>query len=393
MGDNEAFDKLKLLSKREFEILRLYCEFHEYKEIAKILFISDSAVKNYMGRIYVKLGLDQLPRRARFLAMGEIYCPALHDFERSNDFNRDLIAVDTEPEPISQGMMKMVEDDNGGPLEIIEGKTNKFVPPSEKNNHGYRRRPNPFSIGFVIISLIAILYMGYSIFNRFFGTPATQHGSQSSEVPVQATSDEENTAEMTEASQSVVASTNTEVIPTESPTPRATATPQAAILFEGDFEDGLSDAWEVISGNPVVVNGMLTADQNTWVAVGDPTWTDYSVEFRASSKYAYYNWGSNFTAVRMNGIENMYVYEWVVSQSRWHIVENGDWNEVPQSEFRPGSGFVEYKIVVKGNSITTYIGGIQKLAFFDDKFSHGRVGIMITEETLIDNFIVKEILD
>ena len=316
MGDNEAFDKLKLLSKREFEILKLYCEFHEYKEIAKILFVSDSAVKNYMGRIYVKLGLDQLPRRARFLAMGEIYCPALHDFERSNDFNRDLIAVDTEPEPISQGMMKMVEDDNGGPLEIIEGKTNKFVPPSEKNNHGYRRRPNPFSIGFVIISLIAILYMGYSIFNRFFGTPATQHGSQSSEVPVQATSDEENTAEMTEASQSVVASTNTEVIPTESPTPRATATPQAAILFEGDFEDGLSDAWEVISGNPVVVNGMLTADQNTWVAVGDPTWTDYSVEFRASSKYAYYNWGSNFTAVRMNGIENMYVYEWVVSQSR-----------------------------------------------------------------------------
>ncbi len=393
MSEDEAFDKLKLLSKREFEILKLYCEFHEYKEIAKMLFVSESAVKNYMGRIYVKLGLDQLPRRARFLAMGEIYCPALHDFEKSTNFDKDLNAVETEPEPISQETMKKVEDDDGGPLEIIKQEANKFVPPPDKINQGYKRRPNPFAIGFVIISLIAILFMGYSIYDRFWGTSAAQHGGTTSKIQTQVIADEENATVPTKASQPVVAPTNTDVVPTESPTPEATAPPQADVLFEDDFEDGLSEAWEVISGNPIIVNGMLTADQDTWIAVGDPTWTDYSVEFKASSKYVYYNWGSNFTAVRMNGMENMYVYEWVVSQSRWHIVENGEWNEVPQSEFRPGSDFVEYKIVIKGNSITTYIGGVQKLSFFDDKFSQGRVGIMITEETLVDNFKVKEIPD
>ena len=54
------------------------------------------------------------------------------------------------------------------------------------------------------------------------------------------------------------------------------------VIFEDDFEDGLSDNWEIVSGNPIVVNGMLTADQDTWLLVGDQSWKNVSVEFNTN---------------------------------------------------------------------------------------------------------------
>lgn len=393
MSEDEAFDKLKLLSKREFEILKLYCASREYKDIASELFISESAVKNYMGRIYVKLGLDQLPRRGRFFAMAEIYCPALHALEESGGFDRETMAVETEPEPISQEMMKKVEDDNGGPLEIIVGETIKFIPPTDKIDPGRRRGPNPFIVGFVIISLIAILFMGYSIYDRFWGTSATRHGGTTSEIPTQVIADEENATVQTEASQPVVAPTNTNVVPTESPTPEATAPPQADVLFEDDFEDGLSDAWEVISGNPIVVNGMLTADQDTWLMVGDPSWENYSIEFDTDSPVGWISQGFNVIGVRAEDIDNMYAYKWAEYEGYSYIVEEGNWSEIPQSEYNVENAGSNLMINVIDGQIALYENGMKATSFFDSRFKNGRIALRIFPEATIDNFKVKEILE
>lgn len=393
MSEDEAFDKLKLLSKREFEILKLYCASCEYKDIASTLFISESAVKNYMGRIYVKLGLDQLPRRARFFAMAEIYCPALHILEESGGFDKETMAVETEPEPISQEMMKKVEDDDGGPLEIIEGETIKFIPPTDKIDPGRRRGPNPFIVGFVIISLIAILFMGYSIYDCFWGTSAAQHGGTTSEIQTQVIADEENATVPTEASQPVVAPTNTDVVPTESPTPEATAPPQADILFEDDFEDGLSDAWEVISGNPIVVNGMLTADQDTWLMVGDPSWENYSIEFDTDSPVGWISQGFNVIGVRAEDIDNMYAYKWAEYEGYSYFVEEGHWSEIPQSEYNVENEGSNLMINVIDGQIALYENGMKATSFFDSRFKNGRIALRIFPEATIDNFKVKEILD
>lgn len=48
---------LHMLSQREFEVARLYGQGQSYKEIGLALDISPSTVRNFLGRIYTKLGI------------------------------------------------------------------------------------------------------------------------------------------------------------------------------------------------------------------------------------------------------------------------------------------------------------------------------------------------
>jgi len=394
MGGSEAFDKLKLLSRQEFEVLKLYCQSWKYKEIAKELLLSESAVKNYIGRVYVRLGLDQLPERARTFTMGNVYCPVLNEFEMSTDIDKELVKVEKEPEPISGDLMKIIEDDDGGPPEIIEAELVKIEPTKEPDWPPQRkRRTNPFITGFIIISLISIVFMGYTIYNRFFGAPPSQPQNPPGEITTDVIADEDSKTTPTEMAQPAVMPANT-AMPTEPPTPAPTSPPKPAILFEDNFDDGLSDAWEIVSGNPIVVNGMLSSDQDSWVLIGDPTWTNYSVEFDAESLANYWNQlGFNATAVRVVDMDNMYAYKWVDQESDWYVVENGSWNQIPQSDFRLGTETYNIRIVVKDDSITLYVDGMNESSFFSSKFPQGRIGLLIAQETLIDNFKVREILE
>ena len=65
MYEDELRRRLATLSQRERQVLMLVCNGTAYKEIAKILFIAEPTVKSVMGRVYVKLGLDQLDRSKR----------------------------------------------------------------------------------------------------------------------------------------------------------------------------------------------------------------------------------------------------------------------------------------------------------------------------------------
>jgi DNA-binding CsgD family transcriptional regulator len=86
MVNNNSDDlaaRLSKLSDQERNVLKLRCQGLDYKTIHERLFISISAVKEYMSRIYVKLGLDLLPRAKRMKVLYETFCPLLQKLEET----------------------------------------------------------------------------------------------------------------------------------------------------------------------------------------------------------------------------------------------------------------------------------------------------------------------
>ena len=391
MGENDAFAKLRTLSKSEFNVLKLYCQSYRYTEIAKELLITNSTVKNYMGRIYVKLGLDQLPERARTFALARVYCPAIQAFEQHGKVDKELVPMGKEEEPqaIKRELMKIVEEDDGGPTEVFEGEIIETIPIEQpRDRETPRPKPNPFMFGFMIIALISILFTGISIYNRFFG-PTPIPSSIPPEQPVaQAVGPADNQSDPTITFQPSPTMT-------ELPLAAATLPPKPAILFEDNFDQGLSEAWEVVSGNPMVVNGMLSSDQDSWIIVGDPTWENYSVEFTAEPDINAANLGFNVIGVRVVDMDNMYAYKLSRYETLWSIVKSGKWNAISESADHLRSEFPRdvIRITVNKNSITLYINSTQRFSFVDSKYPQGRVLLKVCPGTTIDNFKVKEILE
>ena len=167
--------------------------------------------------------------------------------------------------------------------------------------------------------------------------------------------------------------TDTQIIPTEIPTPEPTSPPKPAVLFEDNFENGLSNAWEIVSGNPMIVNGMLTTDQDTWLMVGDPSWINYSVELTTDHPMSLYGLGTGFNAIGMRAqdIDNMYAFMWGQYQGDGYIVEGGNWNEIPQSHYDVSNKEVNLRFTMVDGTMTVYENGVKAISFFDSRFEHG----------------------
>jgi DNA-binding CsgD family transcriptional regulator len=132
MALDDPIQKLSRLTERQLEILRLRCEGREILPITFELHETESVVKQEIGRIYVKLGLDKLTRIQRFKALFEIYCPALKEAE--------LPTPEPEPEelePVPKEVEEMIEEDERALVPLQP----KPLVPNEK------RQPPPHSRG------------------------------------------------------------------------------------------------------------------------------------------------------------------------------------------------------------------------------------------------------
>lgn len=188
------------------------------------------------------------------------------------------------------------------------------------------------------------------------------------------------------------APTNTSevVIVTATPLP-PTLPPQPSSLFQDGFNSGLSPSWQIVSGNPMVVNDVLTTDKDTWLAIGDDRWINYTIEFEADAADCWFSWSYNTIGVRVQDTNNMIAWRWSDCESVWYIVENGNWNEVPNSK----SGTVGYEMIsivltVDGGQYTVYADGEKLSSFFDTRFQQGKTALQIAADTKIDDFIVRE---
>ncbi len=183
------------------------------------------------------------------------------------------------------------------------------------------------------------------------------------------------------------------IVPAESPTLASTSPPKPAILFEDDFETGFSDSWEIVSGNPIVVNGTLSTDRDTWLMVGDPSWVNYSVEFTTGISEGWTSRYFNALGVRADTVDNMYVFRWAAYDSECFILENGDWNVVPQTNITPIYADRNFRFTIKDNLFTVYINGEKVTSFYDTRYVNGRIALKLFENNVIDDFKVREILE
>jgi hypothetical protein len=178
-----------------------------------------------------------------------------------------------------------------------------------------------------------------------------------------------------------------------SPTPQIviatitpTATPEPSTLFFDDFEDGLDPAWEVVSGDVVIVNGRLTTSGGATLLVGDRSWVNYEVECDSWSSSAY---PSNRLWVRVQDVDDYAYFRWRGFDTNWGIMRNGSAQVVPNSESGYiGTGHHLIRVVVSDSEYRAYISGARVSSFIDNRFPDGPVGINLYEGAQVDNFTV-----
>ena len=73
MRENSSKERFLTLTDREKEVLQLVCKHKSYQEIADQLFIAKTTVKKHMFNVYNELGLHDLKKNERVLAIHNIF--------------------------------------------------------------------------------------------------------------------------------------------------------------------------------------------------------------------------------------------------------------------------------------------------------------------------------
>ena len=120
MPKEEHYKRLATLAPRQKEVLRLLCQGKKYKEIGKVMWITTSAVKAHMARVYEKLELIELGRIDRIFQIKSIYCPMLQEEEKPETFevSNEEIVDESEPEEIVENSEFKEKDDKSESEEI-----------------------------------------------------------------------------------------------------------------------------------------------------------------------------------------------------------------------------------------------------------------------------------
>lgn len=166
-------------------------------------------------------------------------------------------------------------------------------------------------------------------------------------------------------------------------TPLPSATPDQITLFSDDFNTGISNLWEIEQGNPLVVNDRLTTNGKSWLFIGDSSWTNYEVIFEGESHGA-----PNFQGVRVVDMDNMIVFSWAAYVSKWYIVQNGVWTEIPGSGGDGVRNMAQVRITVEGDKFTAHIGGKKVSSLVSSIFPQGLVAVGLDGNAIVDNFMV-----
>lgn len=158
------------------------------------------------------------------------------------------------------------------------------------------------------------------------------------------------------------------------------------ILFEDNFDNGLSPDWKIESGHPIVVSGTLSADQDTTLTVGDPSWGNYQVEFSVKGGDCC---DDRVIAVRVVDSNNMvgFTYSWCYGCfTGWYVLKDGQKNKIPNTDKAPSAN--QIRLVAQNNKFSVFSGNELLSSFYDDSFQQGKIALMIGRNDTIDNFRV-----
>lgn len=172
----------------------------------------------------------------------------------------------------------------------------------------------------------------------------------------------------------------------------AGGTPEEAVLYQEDFEDGQAQGWN-LQGNWQIVqdtdgNRVLRGRAQNWAAYTDNLWWDYSVEFRV--KLTRGRFGINYRVrdcyryfVRLDD-ERLLLGKTSpcnVHQEmrvRWQYHSQGRWHKV--------------KVFGRGGKLEIYVNGMLLLSFLDPQpLVSGTIGLETFDdsEVYVDDIVVK----
>jgi DNA-binding CsgD family transcriptional regulator len=404
ISQEEALKKLSTLSQRERQVLELRCQGLDYKTIGATLFVSVPSVKQYMSRIYVKLCLDLLSSSERTKVIYEIYCPLRRKAaELKKESDKDIQAPESgsqeneQPEtPIPDNVGSMIDEDEY-PIVVYEKPGPIIIDheplPIKPKRFGYLILLIGVVLGICFSLVIAyVVLRDTDIIPPLFPQPTQPIPTplpQPTDLPILAPTMEIPT-QTPIVIQEVIIVTATPPPVTEVPT--LTPVPQPITFFSDNFDQGLSGSWSILSGNPVVVNGQLTTDEDTWIRIGDDSWTDYTIQMETVGGGCWFSNSWNTIAVRVQDMDNFIGYKWANCEDEWDIVKNGNWSKVPNSHGEHATyGKIRITLTAEGGQFSVDINGERVSSFFNSDFMQGGIALRVGAKTQIDNFKISAI--
>ncbi len=299
--------------------------------------------------------------------------------------------------PVPEKVWKMVEEDEKAIIlrpsyPIIDIESDEDPPPPPKRT----KRLRWFLFGVVVGSILMASVVYFSWKANLFLNPEAEISSLDNESQNPITADEQSAnpeVGVTPIQNQPAISENqttqeAEVVETEAiilPSP----TPMYKVLFEDNFDQGLSPLWQIISGNPSVVNGALTTDSEIWLMVGDDSWKNYFVEYETKIAHCYMSRAYNSLGLFAKDPSNMVVFNYADCEGEWHTITNGNDKAIPNAVYEGPNIGKSHKIKFSAQN-SNFSVTIQEdtVSFFDQSFTSGGVVIRLSEYSIIDNFKV-----
>ncbi|MFC1879100.1 hypothetical protein ACFLZW_04235 [Chloroflexota bacterium] len=389
-------EALRTLTQNEITVLYWKCRGLKYEEIGELLNYGVDWVQMHMSNTYAKLGFDSSmhwTKRAKILK--ETHCPTLakiidrlkkqHSLKNAKDVFQYWPPDPPDSQPNPYALALVIEDEN---REIEYRK--QYL--QRRQNRSIIIRATRATIGLGTIALIVICCIVVAAGTYWFGTNmAIPYITEIAAANASITQSPAIPGEPTDARPPTAA-----ILPTDRPRPTSTTAPiptstepfvppADGILFQDNFDNGLSPEWQVVSGKPAVANGHLTSASNSsWLMVGDPRWTNYKIEF-----YVYDDAEPSYIGIHAQDIGNMVALKWYFAYCEWNVVADGDWLRIKDT-YDDNVDFESSMISlsVTNNTYSAFGGGRSLSSFWDSTYSQGMVALKLTPYIVIDDLII-----
>lgn len=178
------------------------------------------------------------------------------------------------------------------------------------------------------------------------------------------------------------------------PAPTVTPTPIARSLYEEDFDDGEIDPAFEVTGEVLLLNGVVQPLSNEWVQIkiGDDSWRDYTIEYDyILVTFSPRHCGQpQYLKVRDDNRDNRLIYGYGRNCGTWTMVKSGESISLPNSET---DGVAHVSVILEENELIHQFGdtaftvmnnGLEDGGPLDSGF----IVIEISPSTAIDNLVI-----
>lgn len=170
-------------------------------------------------------------------------------------------------------------------------------------------------------------------------------------------------------------------LPTGTPIPTYTPYP---ILFEDNFDNGLSAKWQTIAGEPRVTDGRLVGSPDVWLTLPE-SWTNYQVSFDGVPPGCGIS-NVNYIIPRFVSQKEYVGFYWSDCSTRWDLIHQGQESRITgsgKSGEWPGPSKVV--LTVKGSLFFVSLDGSDHKSVVNDQMGQGVFSIHLGYGSWIDN--------